>query len=443
MNKEFPVEQKEELEAVVSCFGDDFVSIDSNGAELKGTISVVLEPRSNPIVISAADGKDYVEFETTQLSPVSLRFHLPAGYPGEQAKIDVDCIWMSKSMERAILRRLGDVLHENNGLPVLFSCYEEVKKFVEGTEITELHLGENRFARNNKMSPRELLEAARKACEKAEMDDFEAHCHDCDVCLENKSGRECARFSPCRHSFCKECVAAYFKEKLTSVEISSLTCLSDGCESSASQQLIVELLGQEAFDRYETVLLSKTLNGLDDVCVCPRITCQKPAAISKATDNLATCLVCGYSFCTGCRRTFHGVHPCKNKFDISISSFVENEDGTWGLREVTLQEYLRATPEERIEMGWWYGGIENLEAEMEEAMKKVDAHSYMWIQENSKKCPNCSIPIQKNGGCKKVICSACKTPFCWVCEVILDLRNPYKHYDGGVSSSANTAETVS
>ncbi|ETN77366.1 hypothetical protein NECAME_11115, partial [Necator americanus] len=113
------------------------------------------------------------------------------------------------------------------------------------------------------------------------------------------------------------------------------------------------------------------------------------------------------------------------------SSFVENEDGTWGLREVTLQEYLRATPEERIEMGWWYGGIENLEAEMEEAMKKVDAHSYMWIQENSKKCPNCSCPIQKNGGCKKVICSACKTPFCWVCEVILDLRNPYKHYDDG------------
>ncbi|EYB84897.1 hypothetical protein Y032_0308g2058 [Ancylostoma ceylanicum] len=46
---------------------------------------------------------------------------------------------------------------------------------------------------------------------------------------------------------------------------------------------------------------------------------------------------------------------------VSVSALVENEDGTWGLREVTLQEYLRATPEERIEMGWWYGGIENLE----------------------------------------------------------------------------------
>ncbi|ETN77365.1 RWD domain protein, partial [Necator americanus] len=149
MNKEFPAEQKKELEAIVSCFGDDFVSIDSNGAELKGTISVVLEPRSSPIVISAADGKDYGQFETTQLSPVNICFQLPAQYPATPAIIDVDCIWMPNSMEHAILRRLGDVLHENNGLPVLFSCYEEVKKFVEGTEITELHLGENRFARNN------------------------------------------------------------------------------------------------------------------------------------------------------------------------------------------------------------------------------------------------------------------------------------------------------
>ncbi|KIH60014.1 hypothetical protein ANCDUO_09742 [Ancylostoma duodenale] len=77
-----------------------------------------------------------------------------------------------------------------------------------------------------------------------------------------------------------------------------------------------------------------------------------------------------------------------------FSALVENEDGTWGLREVSLQEYLRATPEERIEMGWWYGGIENLEAEMEEAMIKADGHSHLWIQENSKKCPKCSIPIQ-------------------------------------------------
>ncbi|ETN77363.1 hypothetical protein NECAME_11112 [Necator americanus] len=48
-----------------------------------------------------------------------------------------------------------------------------------------------------------------------------------------------------------------------------------------------------------------------------------------------------------------------------------------------------------------------LQAEMEEAMKK------------------------KIDGCNKMICPACKTAFCWVCEVILNLRDPYKHYNSG------------
>lgn len=56
MKEQFPQEQTEELDAVVSCFGEEFVSVDASGDELRGIISVVLEPRSEPIVISAADG---------------------------------------------------------------------------------------------------------------------------------------------------------------------------------------------------------------------------------------------------------------------------------------------------------------------------------------------------------------------------------------------------
>ncbi|RCN52734.1 IBR domain protein [Ancylostoma caninum] len=361
MKKQFPLEQSEELEAVVSCFGEEFVSVDWSGDELKGVISVVLEPRLQPIVISATDGKDYRQFETKQLSPVDLRFNLPVEYPAEQAMIDVDCMWMPTSMRSTMLKRLGDVINENLGSPILFLCCEDVKKFLESTEIAELRLEGNHFARKNKLRPMEVLDLVRNECEKAEQLEFEGHCHDCDVCFENKLGRECVRFSPCGHTFCRECVTAYFNERLTSQEVSPLTCLSDGCESSVSQKLIIELLGQEAFDRYERILLSRVLDTMDDLAVCPRVACQKPAALSQATENLGTCLICGYSFCTKCRRTFHGVQPCRSKFDISVSALVENEDGTWGLREVSLQEYLRATPEERIEMGWWYGGIENLE----------------------------------------------------------------------------------
>ncbi|KAK6044006.1 hypothetical protein COOONC_18488 [Cooperia oncophora] len=68
--------------------------------------------------------------------------------------------------------------------------------------------------------------------------------HDCEVCFENKTGRYCVRFLPCGHSFCKECVTGYFKEKLTAQQVSPLTCLAEDCESSASQNVIIELVGQ-------------------------------------------------------------------------------------------------------------------------------------------------------------------------------------------------------
>ncbi|KAK6044007.1 hypothetical protein COOONC_18489, partial [Cooperia oncophora] len=129
------------------------------------------------------------------------------------------------------------------------------------------------------------------------------------------------------------------------------------------------------------------------------------------------------------------VHRVYRATFLSVSALVENEDGTWGWRKVTLEEYLRATPKEREEMGWWYGGLENLEAEMEEAIKRADWHSYAWVQRHSKKCPHCQIPIQREYGCNKMTCSMCKTSFCWNCDKILDKQNPYGHFQAGVRSA--------
>ncbi|VDM80255.1 unnamed protein product, partial [Strongylus vulgaris] len=224
----------------------------------------------------------YRRFETTQLSPVNLHFRLPTEYPAKEAKIDVDCLWLPTSMKNTILKRLDIIIRENVGFPVLFLCYEDVKKFVDESDITELFLGGNVYAKSRNMSPVKLLETVRDECEKAEKLEFEAHCYDCDVCLENKIGRECVRFSPCGHTFCKDCVTSYLSEKLTAQEISPLTCPGDNCNSSIPQKLIVELQGQKAFDRYERLLLSRALDTMEDLATCPRIACQKPAALSQA-----------------------------------------------------------------------------------------------------------------------------------------------------------------
>ena len=41
--------------------------------------------------------------------------------------------------------------------------------------------------------------------------------------------------------------------------------------------------------------------------------------------------------------------------------------------------------------------------------------SSLWIKQNSKPCPGCQAPIEKNLGCNHMTCQICNTEFCWLC----------------------------
>ena len=38
-----------------------------------------------------------------------------------------------------------------------------------------------------------------------------------------------------------------------------------------------------------------------------------------------------------------------------------------------------------------------------------------WMKVNTKKCPKCKVPIEKNHGCMHMTCSSCNYEFCWLC----------------------------
>ena len=56
----------------------------------------------------------------------------------------------------------------------------------------------------------------------------------------------------------------------------------------------------------------------------------------------------------------------------------------------------------------------------------VDAESKQWIDRHSRRCPSCSVPISKNGGCNHITCQNCKANFCWAC---MRLRTSCRAYD--------------
>jgi hypothetical protein len=46
-----------------------------------------------------------------------------------------------------------------------------------------------------------------------------------------------------------------------------------------------------------------------------------------------------------------------------------------------------------------------------------DGPTLQWIASNTKECPKCHVPIEKDGGCNHVLCKSpsCRYDFCWVC----------------------------
>eukprot|EP00592_Proboscia_alata_P000408 CAMPEP_0194369118 /NCGR_PEP_ID=MMETSP0174-20130528/17376_1 /TAXON_ID=216777 /ORGANISM="Proboscia alata, Strain PI-D3" /LENGTH=1950 /DNA_ID=CAMNT_0039145855 /DNA_START=160 /DNA_END=6012 /DNA_ORIENTATION=+ len=49
----------------------------------------------------------------------------------------------------------------------------------------------------------------------------------------------------------------------------------------------------------------------------------------------------------------------------------------------------------------------------------------LWIKANTKPCPQCKAPIEKNDGCNHMICSnrSCRHEFCWICRKDWKLHN--------------------
>ena len=46
----------------------------------------------------------------------------------------------------------------------------------------------------------------------------------------------------------------------------------------------------------------------------------------------------------------------------------------------------------------------------------AESENLNWILANTKPCPKCCRPIEKNQGCMHMTCSQCRHEFCWLCN---------------------------
>ena len=179
----------------------------------------------------------------------------------------------------------------------------------------------------------------------------------------------------CGHHYCEECIDTRIRVSLENKGF-PITCVDESCGQSVCVRDIIIL--SRKLDRG----LWKVLKTSADHYVQTRPKefgfCYKPdchGLIHKRPNVIAyCCAVCNTKVCPRCLNNYHGSESC--------------------------EDYLNNTAFKQ-----WMSG-----------------------SQDRKKCPNCSMAIEKIDGCNRIQCTNCQRHICWKClEHFADMRLAYDH----------------
>ncbi|XP_007576946.1 PREDICTED: E3 ubiquitin-protein ligase RNF14-like [Poecilia mexicana] len=124
------------------------------------------------------------------------------------------------------------------------------------------------------------------------------------------------------------------------------------------------------------------------------------------------CSVCSFAFCANCNKTYHGTSKCYEEpkephkpEETSEDLLIKPPETDEGMRAL-MDDYSTGSKERLHLLERRYG--------RQTLLHTVEKHvSDKWITVNTKPCPHCFSPIQKEGGCSILLCAHCRRRFDW------------------------------
>eukprot|EP00227_Mantoniella_beaufortii_P007612 CAMPEP_0197594376 /NCGR_PEP_ID=MMETSP1326-20131121/20400_1 /TAXON_ID=1155430 /ORGANISM="Genus nov. species nov., Strain RCC2288" /LENGTH=510 /DNA_ID=CAMNT_0043160539 /DNA_START=351 /DNA_END=1879 /DNA_ORIENTATION=- len=175
----------------------------------------------------------------------------------------------------------------------------------------------------------------------------------------------------CKHSFCGTCWKGYLDNALAEgPSCLNLRCPQDKCTSRVTEDMARRYLGPEGAAKLSTFQWRSWVDDNPKVKWCTGAGCENVVEIGNGTAGEGPVDVqctCGTSFCWSCQEEAHRPVDCE-----------------------TVRKWL----------------IKN----------SAESENMNWILANTKPCPECKRPIEKNMGCMHMTCSQCKNEFCWMCQ---------------------------
>jgi len=196
----------------------------------------------------------------------------------------------------------------------------------------------------------------------------------CTVCLEEY---RCSKGYAlgCGHRFCTACWKRYLEINIRDgISCLSVVCMAKKCKNIVHEEAVKKTVSPAFFERYTRFMLRSYVEDNDKVKWCPAPNCGNCVKSDRNSRKEPVTCLCGFTFCFQCADFQIGDHSPAG------CSIVEK----WRQKS------------------------------------KDESENVNWMIANTKKCPKCRAPIEKNGGCMHIVCKknfgGCGHEFCWLCR---------------------------
>ncbi|KAF3454262.1 hypothetical protein FNV43_RR04709 [Rhamnella rubrinervis] len=172
----------------------------------------------------------------------------------------------------------------------------------------------------------------------------------------------------CGHPFCNSCWAGYISTSINDGPgCLMLRCPDPSCAAAVGQDMINILASVEDKEKYSRYFIRSYVEDNRKTKWCPAPGCEYAVDFIVGSASYDVTCRCSYSFCWNCTEEAHRPVDCGTVAKWILKNSAESENMNW-------------------------------------------------ILANSKPCPKCKRPIEKNQGCMHITCTPpCKFEFCWLC----------------------------
>ncbi|XP_057534801.1 probable E3 ubiquitin-protein ligase ARI8 isoform X3 [Amaranthus tricolor] len=186
----------------------------------------------------------------------------------------------------------------------------------------------------------------------------------CGICFDFHS-RDQINSAICGHLYCTTCWEGYISTSINDGPgCLLLRCPDPSCRAAVGQDMIQKLASDEDKEKYFRYIVRSYVENKKKTKWCPAPDCANAVEFEIGNNNYDVTCLCSHAFCWNCTEEAHRPVDCSTVAKWILKNSAESENMNW-------------------------------------------------ILANSKPCPKCKRPIEKNQGCMHMTCTPpCKFEFC-------------------------------